>query len=141
MSRKSARENAFKIIFAMIKEDGSDVVESIFKEENDKEIWSGKKADEDERDYIISVCNGVENNKTMLDEEIKKYLKGWNIDRINRVCLASLRLAFYEIKYVESIPYKVSVNEGVEIVKKYADAKEAKFVNGLLGEFIKTLEN
>ncbi len=141
MSRKSARENAFKIIFAMIKEDGSDVVESIFKEENDKEIWSGRNTSEEEREYILSVCKGVSETKNMLDEEIGKYLKDWKIDRINRVCLASLRLAFYEIKYMDNIPFKVSANEAVEIVKKYADAKEAKFVNGLLGEFIKDLEN
>lgn len=51
--------------------------------------------------------------------------------------LAALRVAVYEMKYLEGIPAKVSAAEAVAIVKKYADEKEGKFVNGVLGEYIK----
>lgn len=137
MSRKDARENAFKIIFSDINSDSENTPESFISEENDEEIWSGKKAGEDDRKYIESVCLGVKEQCGALDEEIGKYLRNWTVERINRVCLAALRLAFYEMKNVDSVPVKVSASEAVEIVKKYAGASEAKFVNGVLGEYIK----
>ncbi len=137
MSRKDARENAFKIIFSDINSDGRNSLEDFISAEGDKEIWTGKKAGEDEKKYIESVCLGVREGSEELDAEIGKYLRNWTIERINRVCLAALRLAFYEMKNIESVPVKVSASEAVEIVKKYAGASEAKFVNGVLGEYIK----
>lgn len=139
MSRKDARENAFKIIFSDINSDGRNSLEDFISLQDDKEIWTGKKAGEDEKKYIESVCLGVKKDSEELDAEIGKYLRNWTVERINRVCLAALRLAFYEMKNIDSVPVKVSASEAVEIVKKYAGASEAKFVNGVLGEYIKTV--
>lgn len=137
MSRKYARENAFKVVFTDIKEENSLNWEELASEEKDGEIWSGKAPSEEDGKYIENVCTGVKEHAAQIDETIGKYLRGWTIDRINRVCLAALRVAVYEMKYLEGIPAKVSAAEAVAIVKKYADEKEGKFVNGVLGEYIK----
>lgn len=142
MSRKFARENAFKIVFTDIKEENSINWEDFVTEEKDGEIWSGKAPGEEDKKYIEKVCTGVKEHAAELDRTIEKYLRGWTIDRINRVCLAALRVAIYEMQYLEDISEKVSAAEAVAIVKKYADEKEGKFVNGVLGEYIKNeLEN
>lgn len=137
MSRRNARENAFKMIFAIIAREDETIPESFFDEVGDGEIWSGKDAGEESRAYITAVCRGIREHLDEIDGRIKTYLKNWEIDRINRVCLAALRLAFYEIRYMDEIPVKVSASETVEIVKKYAGGEEAKFVNGVLGEYIR----
>ena len=137
MSRKTSRENAFKMIFAMITKGDDRIPEGFYEDSKDSEIWSGKEASEEDRTYIEKVCPGVSEKEAELDEIIKKYLKNWTIERINRVCLAALRLCIYEMLYMEEIPVKVSAAETVEIVKKYAGEEEGKFVNGLLGEYIR----
>ncbi len=137
MSRKTARENAFKMLFAMITKGDERIPEGFYEEAADGEIWSGKEAGKDDKDYIEKVCPGVSEKEEAIDDIIKKYLKNWTIDRINRVSLAALRLSIYEILYMEDIPVKVSVSETVEIVKKYAGEEDSKFVNGVLGEFIR----
>ncbi len=137
MSRKTARENAFKMLFAMITKADSNIPEGFYEEAGDGEVWSGKEAEKDDKDYIEKLCPGVLEKEAELDEIIKKYLKNWTIERINRVSLAALRLSIYEILYMEDIPLKVSVSETVEIVKKYAGEEDSKFVNGVLGEYIR----
>ncbi len=137
MSRKTARENAFKMLFAMITKGDEHIPEGFYEEAADGEIWTGKEAGKDDKDYIEKVCPGVSEKENEIDEIIKKYLKNWTIDRINRVALAALRLSIYEILYMEDIPVKVSVSETVEIVKKYAGEEDSKFVNGVLGEYIR----
>lgn len=137
MSRKTARENAFKMLFAMITKGDEHIPEGFYEEAADSEIWSGKEAGKDDKDYIEKVCPGVTQKEEEIDLIIKKYLKNWTIDRINRVSLAAMRLCIYEILYMEEIPLKVSVSETVEIVKKYAGEEDSKFVNGLMGEYIR----
>ena len=75
-----------------------------------------------------------------IDADITRFLKkGWSLQRISRTSLAILRLAIYEIKYIDSIPDSVSVNEAVELAKKYT-IDESGFVNGILGSFIRSRE-
>lgn len=137
MSRKYARENAFKVVFTDIKEENSLNWEELASEEKDGEIWSGK-APARRTENISKMCApALRSMPPRSTKTIGKYLRGWTIDRINRVCLAALRVAVYEMKYLEGIPAKVSAAEAVAIVKKYADEKEGKFVNGVLGEYIK----
>ena len=90
--------------------------------------------------YAQSVVSAIEEKKDEIDAEISKFLKkGWTISRISKPSLAILRLAFYEIKYLDSVPDSVSVNEAVELAKKYT-IDESKFVNGILGAFIRSKE-
>ena len=77
----------------------------------------------------------------MIDEEISKYLKDdWTIRRISKMDLAILRIAIYELKET-SIPFKVIINEAVELSKKYAEEKSRKFVNGILASVVNGMEN
>ena len=71
-----------------------------------------------------------------IDKIILSKLKNWSISRIAKIDLAILRLAIYEIKYVDSIPEKVSINEAVELAKMYGNNDSKSFVNGVLAKVI-----
>lgn len=87
--------------------------------------------------YAQAVVTAVESKCNELDEIIAKYLKkGWTLSRISKISLAILRLAIYEIKYLDSVPASVSINEAVELAKKYT-IDESGFVNGILGAFVR----
>ena len=132
MSRKAARELAFKTIFSydfQADKEQIDALVEILKHE------IGEITVEDD-EYIQSVVSGVIDKKEELDEMIQKYLKGWTMDRISRTDLAILRLAVFEILYREDIPYKVSVNEAVELAKIFSDDSSSSFINGVLAGVI-----
>lgn len=76
-----------------------------------------------------------------IDAVIEQYAIGWKKERISKVALSLLRLALCEILYVDSVPCGVSVNEAVELAKKYATAEDAAFINGILGAFIRSRES
>lgn len=88
--------------------------------------------------YAQAAVMGIEAKKEEIDADIARFLKkGWTLSRISRTSLAILRLAVYEIKYLDSVPEGVSVNEAVELAKKYT-IDESGFVNGILGAFIRS---
>ena len=91
---------------------------------------------DNEKEYIQKVVNGVVENLSIIDDNILKNLKNWTINRIAKIDLAILRLAIYEILYLEDIPAKVSVNEAVELAKEYGGTDSKSFVNGLLAKII-----
>ena len=72
-----------------------------------------------------------------LDAYIEKYAKGWRFERISLVASAIMRLAMYEIMYMPDIPHGVAINEAVELTRKYDEPETAKFVNGILGSFLR----
>ena len=74
-----------------------------------------------------------------LDAIINENLVGWDVKRISKVSVAAMRLALYEIMYMDDIPTKVAANEAVEIAKKYDGEECAAFVNGALGSAIRKL--
>src|SRR5699024_9586496 len=86
--------------------------------------------------FLLMLVLGVEENKERIDNVIIQHLENWTIDRIASVERTVLRIATYEIIFVDSIPESVSINEGVELAKKYADEKSGKFVNGVLSKII-----
>ncbi len=135
MNRSEARCEAFKLVFQITAQKDSypEVVE-IFEQEN-----AGlKKTDKKQYNYIVSTANGVFDKKDALDEIISANIKdGWNINRISKVSLAILRLAVYEIMYLDDIPDAVSANEAVEIAKSYDIDEAPSFVNGVLSSVIK----
>lgn len=79
-------------------------------------------------------------NLTAVDAVIEKYAIGWKLSRLSKVTLCVLRLAICEILYVDTVPVGVSVNEAVELAKKYATADDAAFINGILGAYIRSGE-
>jgi N utilization substance protein B len=124
MTRKIARENTFLLLFeGACKND--ETPEEIFNkavEIRDLEV----------DEFVKSVFFGTYANIQIIDEMIERNIKGWKKERISPVSLAVLRLASYEMLFVEDIPAKVSINEAVELCKKYDDEKAYSFVNGVL---------
>ena len=130
MTRKIAREEAFILIF-----------EKIFSGESIEEILdlAVEARDLEPDDYIKQVFTGVYNYADSIDELISQNAVGWKIERISKTALAILRLAIYEIKYMDDIPVSVSINEAVEIAKKYATPEDASFINGILSTVVKKM--
>ena len=92
---------------------------------------------EEERGYLESVVRGVLEHREALDRIIGSLASGWKLERIANVDRNVLRIALYEIEHRSDIPAGVSVNEAVEIAKKYSTEDSGKFVNGILGTFIR----
>ena len=146
MSRKLAREIAFKIVFSnnFQFEDAeinylenteetrkAQLLENIIGDRNSEEDTKNVNDDisAEDKKYITEVTEGVAEKIEELDEKIKPYLKGWTMDRIGKTDLAILRLAVYEIFYRDDIPYKVSINEAVELAKSFCDDSSPSFIN------------
>ncbi len=122
MNRKTARENAFILLFeAECKKDES--AAEIFEKAIDREL----EIDE----YVKKVFFGVSENKKFIDECIDKCLLKWKKERVSIVSRAILQLACYEMSFIEDIPTKVSINEAIELSKKFDDDKAYMFVNGV----------
>ena len=88
-------------------------------------------------DYIRRLVKGVEEHAAELDGYIAKYAKGWNFARIPLVASAIMRVAMYEILYMPDVPNGAAINEAVEIAKKYETPETVKFINGILGSFVR----
>ena len=124
MQRKLARENAFILIF-----------ESICKKDETNEEIFNKAVEVRELeydDYVKTVFFGSAEHTEEINEATEKHFKGWKSDRISPVSRAIIRLAAYEIMFMDDIPSRVSINEAIELAKKFDDEKSYSFVNGVL---------
>ena len=131
MQRKLARENAFILIFESVcKKD--ETAEEIFTKATE---LRGLEYD----GYVTDVFFGAYENAEVIDERMEKHLKGWKKERISPVSMAILRLGFYEMLFMADIPSKVTINEGVELAKKFDDEKSYSFVNGVLNAMAQEL--
>lgn len=92
---------------------------------------------DEQRQYITKLVKGVYEHGPELDEYISKYAIGWKFSRMNRVAIAIMRVAMYEILYMQDIPNAAAINEAVELVKHYEEQEVASFVNGILGSFVR----
>lgn len=130
-SRNEARQEAFKLIFQTLT--NRDDIEFLI-----EEMLINKPASSQNIDYIRGVLMGVLEKEDELNQEISENLSGnWKIERLSRVSQAILKLAIYEIKYVEDVPTKVAINEAVELDKKFDDPDNSAFINGVLGGFLR----
>lgn len=131
MNRSEARDMAFKFLYQVeVQKENNEEAINLFFENN--EIESA-----DARKYILSIAHGVSENLEDIIELIKKNLKqDWKIERISKVTLSILKLAIYEIVYAK-IPFKVVINEAVELAKKYGEDSAPAFVNGILASVVK----
>ena len=134
MNRSAIRENAFKLIYSLEIQKTENLEEQIdlFFESNNIE-------DEQAKKYIKDVIFGINENLEEILKDIEQNLKeDWKLNRISKMDLSVLKLAIYEIKYNE-IPYKVAINEAVELAKKYGEDKSKNFVNGILASIVKDM--
>ena len=131
MNRSQIRELAFKLLYQIeIQKEISDEDMELFFENNN--ITS-----EEAKSYIKDVVKGTSTNSQEILELISNNLKkDWNLERITKVNLALLKLAIYEIKY-KDIPFKVAINEAVELAKKYGEEASPVFINGILASIVK----
>ena len=90
--------------------------------------------------YVRACVEGVAEHRDEIDQQIARYAIGWNLHRISRFTKAALRLAIFEILYVEDVPTGVAINECVELTRKYEEEETVSFVNGILGSFARALK-
>lgn len=131
MNRSVARELAFKLLYQIEiqKEVNKEDIELFFE---NNEIDSNQA-----KEYINDIVDGISENSKEILENISKNLKqDWEIERVSKVNLALLKLAIYEMKYKE-LPYKVVINEVVELAKKYGEETSHSFINGILASVVK----
>ncbi len=88
----------------------------------------------DVKNYIMKIAKAYKDNNSAIDEEIKKYAFGWDIDRLVKMDKDILRIAITEMLFVKEAPLKVVIDEAVELAKKYSTDDSASFVNGILGK-------
>lgn len=129
MTRKEERELAFTLVFEKIFNDelsieeiANNAVEARFIEENA---------------FAFSLAQLTYENYEEIDRIINENSVGWKVGRLPKVSLAILRLALCEILYVPSIPSGVSINEAVELAKKFSSQEDALFINGVLGKYVR----
>ena len=136
MKRSAIRELAFRLIYSLEIQKIENLEEQIelYLECNDVN-------EEEAKEYIKDAIIGITENEEEIKKLIEKNLKAdWNIDRISKIDLSLLKLAIYEIKYNE-IPYKVAINESLELAKKYGEENSKNFINGILASIVKELTN
>ena len=131
MKRTEIRELTFRLVYSEeIQKDLEDEQVEIYINENDI-------TNKEEINYIKSVYNGIKNNKDEIVKLISENLKEkWTIERISKIDIAILKVAIYELMHTD-LPYKIVINEAVELAKKYGDDSSRAFVNGVLASVVK----
>lgn len=133
MTRTEEREQAFVLIFE--KEFNMDTsMDDIISYAAEADVFF-------ESAFASSLAKAVFENIDAVDAVIDKYSIGWKKSRLPKTTLAILRLAICEMMFVDSIPESVSINEAVELAKKYATTEDASFVNGILGSYSRDNKN
>ncbi len=135
MSRTEIRELAFKLIYSL-------EIQKIDKLEEQIQLYLEDNEIEDEKaiEYVKDIVIGIYNNSEYIENIIKSSLaQKWTIERISKIDLSILKLAVYEIKY-SNIPFKVEINEAVELAKKYGEELSSKFINGALAKAVKEMQ-
>ena len=130
--RTQARENALKILYQIdiSKISAQDCVDDFYGANID--------VDSDVQNFSISLVNGATDNIENIDKIISEAASNWQINRMATIDRNILRLSSYELLYCEDIPPKVSINEAVELAKKFGDSESSRFVNGILDKIHKT---
>ena len=134
MKRSAIRELTFRLIYSLEIQKAENLEEQIelYLECNEVE-------DEEAKEYIKDAIFGINEHIEEIQELIEKNLKAdWKIDRISKIDLSLLKLAIYEIKYKET-PYKVAINESLELAKKYGEETSKNFINGILASVVKEI--
>ena len=124
-------EETLQMVYEELRQDGVPGVESVGKKEPNQE----------DREYITCLLEGVLNNRYLIDEKIETAAQGWMLDRMPMVDLTIMRLAVFEMMYVKEVPGSVSIAEALELTERYSDPEDKKFVNGVLGTILRDLES
>ena len=135
MNRSLAREETFKLLYSL------EIQKEDLKEQTEIYLENAEISNENTKKYMSDIVEGIENNIKDIENKISENLKkDWKIERISKINLVLLKLAIYEILYTET-PFKVVINEVVELAKKYGDDTSPNFINGILASIVKESEN
>jgi transcription antitermination protein NusB len=126
MKRRKAREYALQLLFQV------DFTRRELEQKDLEEFWSGKKEPSEIKEFSERLVKGTLDNLDEIDRTIEKYTENWFLKRMAAVDRNILRFAAYEILYRKDIPSVVTINEALEIAKKYSSAEAASFLNGVL---------
>lgn len=129
MKRSELREHIFKLLFGVEFREDAD-----FTEQTGTYVREIEGADEKEQEYIQTKVHRIADRIQEIDELINTHTKGWKTSRMNKVDITILRLAVYEMKWDDSVPVGVAINEAVELAKKYSSDDGPAFVNGVLAK-------
>ncbi len=129
MKRRTAREKALQALFQVDigKNDAEDALRHV--------AGDVEKMDP----FLKSLFLGTVKRLDEIDEIIKKHLENWSIDRLANVDRNLLRIAVYEMKYIDDVPLTVTINEAIEIAKRFGDEKSGRFINGVLSKVMEDL--
>jgi len=128
--RSQAREYVLQILYAIDVGRG-DVEECI------DVFWRRVEANKAVAEFTDGIVRGIVKNKNLIDKVIASYATNWQLDRMAAVDRNVLRIGTYELLFEKEIPPKVSINEAIEIAKKFGDMDSGKFVNGILDKINK----
>ena len=136
MNRRSLREQVFKLLFRVEFNEREEMEEQchLFLEHEEVVMT------EEEETHIVEKYKAIHEKLEEIDAMINEKAKGWNTDRMGKVDLTVIRLAVYEMKFDESIPDGVAINEAVELAKMYGQDESAGFVNGVLAKFVEAAQ-
>ena len=135
MSRKTAREHAFRVLFsAQFQQESAQVLIERYLQGQETTL------DEKDKNFVYRELEGALREQKHIYARIEEALKEWKLSRLYRVDRAILQIAVYEMLYEEDIPESVSINEAVDLAKKYSTEAAPAFINGVLGTIAKTLE-
>jgi N utilization substance protein B len=131
MKRRKAREYALQMLFQL------DFTERAYDDKALEEFWSGKKEQSDIKEFAMDLVKGTRNNLDKIDAMIETFTDNWLLKRMAAVDRNILRFAAYEILFRKDIPSAVTINEALEIAKKYSSIEAAAFLNGVLDRLAK----
>lgn len=130
-TRSEKREAVFLLLFE---------AEFHSKEESEHFLSRTEEESSEPDPYVVQTFLGVLQEKDALDQKINQYSTKWKASRLSKVALCALRLAIYEILNGVDVGTAVAINEAVELVKRYDSEESAKYINGVLGGFVKNEE-
>lgn len=122
MKRRDAREALFVLLYEMSFNAPEELEKTILKAKENREIDDA---------YIMQSIHGIYEHLDEIDQKISSHARGWSLERLSRTTLAIMRISVYEMHYAD-IPYTISINEAVEIAKKYDHDQAPTFINGIL---------
>lgn len=131
MNISKMREYAFMLVYEL-------EIQKEFNEENIEMFLENNNIDDkNARKYIRKTVKGIKENEQEITDNISKHLKtDWNLSRISKINISLLKLSIYEMLYAD-VPYKVAINEVIELAKKYGEDNSAMFINGVLANIVK----
>ena len=135
MDRSLAREIAMKMLYAASL-GGGETMDEVLEQSEQADTLSGS-----DKTFLENLVAGVTDRQEELDAVIGKYAQGWALNRLGKVDLTILRMAVYELMCMPEIPVGATINEAVELAKRYAEDKSSGFINGILGSAARELRS